>query len=164
MIALVDRALALNSSYARGWHLSGNLRVYAGQLEIALEHLETAIRLSPRARVGTSLGQIGLAHFFCRRFDQALPKLLIASQEDPSHPQTLRYLAACYAQSGRLAEARDVVEQLLSLTQVVVPDLGYFRNPQHRACCRRACDWPPARRRKLRSAISASAKGRGLSH
>jgi hypothetical protein len=28
MIALVDRALALNPSYARGWHLSGNLRVY----------------------------------------------------------------------------------------------------------------------------------------
>jgi hypothetical protein len=27
MIALVDRALALNPSYARGWHLSGNLRV-----------------------------------------------------------------------------------------------------------------------------------------
>ena len=132
MIALVDRSLALNSSYARGWHLSGNLRVYAGQLEIALEHLETAIRLSPRARVGASLGLIGLAHFFCRRFDQGLPKLLIASQEDPSHPQTLRYLAACYAQSGRLAEARDVVEQLLSLTQVVVPDLGYFRNPEHR--------------------------------
>ena len=132
MIALVDRSLALNSSYARGWHLSGNLRVYAGQLEIALEHLETAIRLSPRARVGTSLGLIGLTHFFCRRFDQGLPKLLIASQEDPSHPQTLRYLAACYAQSGRLAEARDVVEQLLSLTQVVVPDLGYFRNPEHR--------------------------------
>ena len=132
MIALVDRALALNSSYARGWHLSGNLRVYAGQLEIALEHLETAIRLSPRARVGTSLGQIGLAHFFCRRFDQALPKLLIASQEDPSHPQTLRYLAACYAQLGRVAEARDVVKQLLSLTQVVVSDLGYFRNPEHR--------------------------------
>ena len=132
MIALVDRALALNSSYARGWHLSGNLRVYAGQLEIALEHLETAIRLSPRARVGTSLGQIGLAHFFCRRFDQALPKLLIASQEDPSHPQTLRYLAACYAQLGRVAEARDVVKLLLSLTQVVVSDLGYFRNPEHR--------------------------------
>ena len=105
-----------------------------GQLEIALEHLETAIRLiiSPRACVGTSLGQIGLAHFFCRRFDQGLPKLLIASQEDPSHPQTLRYLAACYAQLGRLAEARDVVKQLLSLTQVVVPDLGYFRNPEHR--------------------------------
>jgi hypothetical protein len=49
---------------------------------------------------------------------------------------------------GRLAEARAVVEQLLTLTQVVVPDLGYFRNPQHRACCRRACDWPPARRRE----------------
>jgi adenylate cyclase len=132
MIALADRALALNSSYARGWHLSGNLRVYAGQPEIAIEHLETAIRLSPRARVGTSLGLIGVAHFFCRRFDQALPKLLIASEEDPSHPQTLRYLAACYAQLGRFHEAREVVARLRGVTPVVVPNANHFRNPEHR--------------------------------
>ena len=28
MIGLVDRALALNPSYARGWYLSGMLRVW----------------------------------------------------------------------------------------------------------------------------------------
>ena len=42
--------------------------------------METAIRLSPRVRVGTSLGQIGLAHFFCRRFDQGLPKLSLRAR------------------------------------------------------------------------------------
>jgi len=31
MIALVDHALALNSSYARGWHISSFLRLWAGQ-------------------------------------------------------------------------------------------------------------------------------------
>ena len=30
MIALVDRALAFNPSYARGWHVSGLLRLWAG--------------------------------------------------------------------------------------------------------------------------------------
>ena len=30
MIGLVDRALALNPSFARGWYLSGVLRTYAG--------------------------------------------------------------------------------------------------------------------------------------
>jgi hypothetical protein len=27
MMALADRALVLNPSYARGWHISGNLRL-----------------------------------------------------------------------------------------------------------------------------------------
>ena len=47
MMALVDRALALNPNYARGWHISGNLRVYAGQPDIAIEHIEVSLRLSP---------------------------------------------------------------------------------------------------------------------
>src|SRR5262249_55603833 len=31
MMALVDRALALDPNFARGWHLSGALRLWAGQ-------------------------------------------------------------------------------------------------------------------------------------
>src|ERR1700750_1438887 len=31
MMALVDRAMALNPNFARGWHLSGALRLWAGQ-------------------------------------------------------------------------------------------------------------------------------------
>ena len=131
MTALVDRALALNPSYARAWHLSGNLRVYAGQTEIAIKHLETALRLSPRARVGSSLGLIGRAHFFSRRFDEAVPKLL-AIQEDPSHPSAYRDLAACYAHMGRLDDAREIVERLRAITPVVIPDASHLRNPEHR--------------------------------
>ena len=52
MIGLVDRALALNPSFARGWYLSGFLRVLAGQPDLAIEHVETSLRLSPRERVG----------------------------------------------------------------------------------------------------------------
>jgi adenylate cyclase len=77
MMALVDRALALNPNFARGWHTSGTLRSWAGQPDIAIKHLEAALRLSPRARVGTSFAVIGLAHFLSRRFDEAVPKLLL---------------------------------------------------------------------------------------
>ena len=98
MIALVDRALALNPHYARGWSVSGNLRLWAGQPGIAIEHVEAALRLSPRARTGVSTYIIACAHFFSRRFDEAGPKLLLAIQADPSWPQPYRFLAACYAQ------------------------------------------------------------------
>jgi predicted TPR repeat methyltransferase len=52
MIGLVDRALTLSPNYARGWLMSSSLRLWAGQLDTAIEHLETVDRLSPRARVG----------------------------------------------------------------------------------------------------------------
>ena len=84
MLALVDRALALNPSYARGWFMSGVLRLRAGQPDIAIEHVEASLRLSPRARVGNSLAIIGSAHFLSRRFDEAAPKLLLAIQDHPS--------------------------------------------------------------------------------
>ena len=132
MMGLVDRALALNPSFARGWNNSGLLSLFAGQPERAIEHAETALRLSPRARVGTTVGVIGAAHLVSRRFDEALPKLLLAIQEAPAFPVPYRWLASCYAHMGRLDEARDVVKRLRALTPVVVPPATQFRNPEHR--------------------------------
>jgi len=71
MMGLVDRALALNPSFARGWFVSGLLRLFAGQHDLAIEHLETALRLSPRGRMGQPLTAIGTAFFFKRRFAEA---------------------------------------------------------------------------------------------
>ena len=49
MMALVDRALALNPSFARGWYISGVIKLWAGQPDVAIEHVEASMRLSPRA-------------------------------------------------------------------------------------------------------------------
>ena len=132
MIALVDRALALNPSFARGWYLSSTLRLWAGQPDIAIEHAEASLRLSPRARTGMASTVIGGANFFSRRFRDAVPKLLLAIQEDPSLPNPYRYLAACYAHMGRLDEAREVVKRLRTVSPVVVTIPGYLRNAEHR--------------------------------
>jgi tetratricopeptide (TPR) repeat protein len=132
MMALVDRALALNPNFARGWYVSGVLRNWAGQTDIAIEHLEASLQLSPRARIGLSVLNIGYAHFLSRRFGEAVPKLLLAIQEDPNDPRGYRFLAACYAHMGQLGEARDVVARLRAITPVVVPDASYLRNSEHR--------------------------------
>ena len=97
-----------------------------------MEHLEASERLSPRARVGTSPAAIGAVHLLARRFDEAVPKLLLAVQEDPSFPQPYRYLAACYAHLGRLDEAREIIGRLRAITPIVIPDASYFRNPEQR--------------------------------
>ena len=132
MMALVDRALALNPNFARGWAVSGTLRLWAGQPDIAIEHLEAALRLSPRSRVGNPLLMIGIAHFLSRRVEEAVPKLLLAIQEDPGNPTPYRFLAACYAHMGQLDDAREIVARLRAITSIVIPDASYLRNPEHR--------------------------------
>jgi adenylate cyclase len=133
MMALVDRALALNPNYARGWQVSGVLRLWAGPPDIAIEHVGVALRLSPRARVGGSAnGLIGTSHFCSRRFDEAVPKLLLAIQEYPNDPSPYRVLAACYAHMGRLDQARAVLSELRGITPVVTTEVSCLRNPEHR--------------------------------
>jgi adenylate cyclase len=136
MMALVDRALAFNPNYARGWHISGTLRLWAGLPEIAIEHMEIALRLSPRARIGLSLAAIGRAHLLTRRFVEAIPKLLLAIQEDPSFPNPYCSLAVCYAHMGRIDDARGIIARLRAVTSAAMPDvtgdIAHFRNPDHR--------------------------------
>jgi adenylate cyclase len=132
MMALVDRALTLNPSFARGWYISGVIRAWAGQLDVAIGHVETALRLSPRARVGNSLAVIGSVHFFSGRFNEAAAKLLLAIQDSPSLTQPYRTLAACYAHMGRLDDARATIARLRALTPQVMPSVVPLRNLDHR--------------------------------
>jgi adenylate cyclase len=130
-IGMIDRSLALNPSYAQGWHLSGWLRLWAGQTGLAIEHFETSARLNPRADARKLTG-IGQAHFFNRHFDDALENLVMARHAIPMHAMPYRFLASCYAHMGRLDEAREVLRHLRAITPVVLPTYLAYRNPEHR--------------------------------
>jgi TolB-like protein/class 3 adenylate cyclase len=132
MIGLVDRAVALNPSFARGWYLSGIIRLWAGQPNLATEHLETSLRLSPRERIGVPLSVMGMAYFVERQFGEAVSKLLLAIQDDPGFAPSSRFLAACYAHMGRLDDARATVSRLRAITPLVVPSVVEFRKPEDR--------------------------------
>ena len=132
MIGLVDRALALNPSFARGWFVSGILRVFAGEHDLAIEHVKTSLRLSPREHIGQPQLVMGIAYFSKRQFDAAAAKLLLSIQDDPGFPVSYRFLAACYAQMGRLDEARAIVARLRAITPLVVPNAVVLRNPEDR--------------------------------
>ena len=133
MIALVDRALTFNPSYARGWFISGFLRLWAGQTDMAIEHAAMALRLSPRALAGGSSWLTGAALFFARRFDEAVPKLRMAIGGMPVFPTPYRFLAACYAHMGLLDEARTTITKLQEVTPEVIPTYPLpFRKCEHR--------------------------------
>ena len=46
-IALIDRALALNPNLAAAWIASGWVRSFLGETDMAIEHIQRAMRLSP---------------------------------------------------------------------------------------------------------------------
>src|SRR6516225_5586535 len=132
MMGLIDQALVLTPSFSRGWFLSGVVRLWAGQPDLAIEHAQTALRLSPRERMGTPLSLIGEAHFFRHEFDQAAARLLLSIQNHPGFPHSYRVLAACYAHMGRLDEARAIVARLRAITPQIVPSAAQLRNSADR--------------------------------
>jgi adenylate cyclase len=131
-IALIDRSLRLNPSFAGAWHVSGWLRLFAGVPETALDHFSTSLRLSPRGQRMETLTGIGMGHFLSGRFDEAAAVLRSSLEQYPHFAQTYRYLAAAYAHSGKISEARDAVEKLKKITPMVIPQTLPFRLAQHR--------------------------------
>jgi tetratricopeptide (TPR) repeat protein len=64
IIGLIDRSLALNPGSARGWGISGWVRVVAGDSDRAIRDFATAERLDPRSPSHPfNLTGIGIAHF-----------------------------------------------------------------------------------------------------
>jgi len=131
-LALIDRALALNPSFAHAWYWSGWLRLFAGDTDLAIQHFKTSMRLDPRGQRGFHLSGIGMAHFLNRRFDDALAVLRVSLEEVPIFTATYRSLAACYAHMGRLEEARSIIKRMASLTPVLLPSANPIRDPEHR--------------------------------
>jgi adenylate cyclase len=113
---MIDRALALNPSYAIGWRVSGWVRVAAGDAERAIADFTTADRLDPRSGRQFTPAGIGIAYFLARRLEQAAASLLASMQLLPSYVTPYYYLAACYAHMGRHDDARAVLRRLTALT------------------------------------------------
>jgi adenylate cyclase len=131
-IGSIDRSLALNPSFARGWVWSARLRNFAGQPDLAIEHFKTSMRLSPRDRMGTFSLPLGTAYFLKHQFAEAAATFLASLEQAPGLPVGYQLLASCYAHMGRLDEAREIVERLKMITPVVVPSVILYRNPEHR--------------------------------
>jgi len=115
-VAFIDRALLLNPNLANAWDVSGWVRVWLGQPEVAIEHLARATRLSPldplTNRTRTTIAH---AHFFAGRYDEAASWAAMTLREWPDYQTALRMAAASYALAGRLPEARSARERLQKL-------------------------------------------------
>jgi TolB-like protein len=117
-IAAFRQAVALTPSSAIAHcHLSRGL-AFAGCSDEAIAHGEMAMRLSPvDPDMARFRGAIAIAHYTARRFEEAVHYTRENVRLRPGFQGAQRLHAASLAQSGRLAEARAVLSNLLRVHQ-----------------------------------------------
>jgi adenylate cyclase len=99
----VDRSLALNPNLARAWNLSGWIRIWLGDADVAIEHLARAMRLSPLDPAFHGMqAATASAHFFAGRHDEASSWAERALREQPNNLDVIGLLAMSDALAGRL--------------------------------------------------------------
>jgi TolB-like protein len=127
-ITLLDRALGLNLHSAGGLALSGIIRAYAGDTEIALSHLERSIRLNPLdgGLSPQALGSV-VAYTVAGRYEDALIWRDKALRDRPNDYLSLHSRAALLGLLGRTDEAQQVLRRLLRLA----PELTVSRVRHH---------------------------------
>ncbi|MGE3292999.1 MAG: CadC-family transcriptional regulator, partial [Geminicoccaceae bacterium] len=115
-IALLDRALVLDSNLAAAWFLSGFLRAWSGQPEGAERFIERAMRLSPldpemyRMQAG-----MAVVNLFAGRFDAASSWAEKAFRGMPTFLMVVAIIAASHALAGRAEEAQRAMRHLRDL-------------------------------------------------
>jgi adenylate cyclase len=119
--AVLDRALALDPNSAFAWARSGWLKSFrADEPEIAIQHFERALRLSPFDPMGFNwLYGIGCSHFVAGRYEQAVAWQEKALFANPAATWMYRGLISAYVFAGHLDQAKAGLRELLQ----AYPDL-----------------------------------------
>jgi adenylate cyclase len=109
-LAAYGRALELNPNDADILAEMGEAYSFSGDPEAALDLLKRAVRLNPY-HPDWYLWFLGEAHFHLRQYDEAIRTLQRMRDQSEGH----RLLAASYALSDRLEEARYHAQQVMSV-------------------------------------------------
>ena len=114
--ALIDRALVFNSNQAISWSLSGYVRIWLNQPEIAIEHFARAMRLSPLDPSFHAFETgIAFAHIRAHRYDEALLWAEKALRDQPNSADAAMALAVGSALVGDLEKAKGAMKRVLEI-------------------------------------------------
>jgi TolB-like protein len=114
--SLIERAIRLNPHLTAAWYVSGWIMLWLGKPEVAIQHLEHAIDLSPYDRLVFKIhAATAYAHFFSRRYDAAAASASEALRERPNYLTALRVASASHALGGRLIEGRQLMARMCQL-------------------------------------------------
>lgn len=131
-VAEFEQAIALNPNFT-DWRFGITL-VRAGEPERAIQVLETHMRCDPFYVPSMPLA-LGIARFHLKEYSQALPLLREFAFRSPNVNQGHIVLAACFAQLGRLDEARAEAAEALRIDPTYTIDgtqrrVSLFKRPE----------------------------------
>ena len=111
---LLERAVSLDPNSAWAWIRLGWTKCYCGLPEEAIEHFESALRLSPYDPMNFNcfIG-IGTAYEMARDFDNSILYFERGLQENPEAIWAYRQLVPAYMEVGRTEDAENGVRLLL---------------------------------------------------
>jgi TolB-like protein/class 3 adenylate cyclase len=133
--SLVDSSLAINPNLASAWQIRGQISLYLGQHEKALNEIERAIRLNPIDPENYLAETVrAFALLLLGKYDEAYYWASHVTARDPKYAVPLRLASISHALSGRLDKARETMgllrevdpELRLSQLKEVLP----FRRPE----------------------------------
>jgi adenylate cyclase len=114
-IAEVEWAIVLNPNDAENYLFLGTILFFAGRPEEAIGMIEKAMRLNPHYPP-VYLSNLGFAYLVAGRYEEALVPLKKALTLVPNYAPVHNGLAGCYAELGRLEEARAEVAEVRRIT------------------------------------------------
>ncbi|HXQ10313.1 MAG TPA: hypothetical protein VN805_04855, partial [Caulobacteraceae bacterium] len=118
VLDLIDRAIALNPGSPSVWRASATVRRRSSNpdLDLAAEHIETAMRLDPiGSNRASQIFAMGMVRFSQQRFSEAA-SLLKEYAQGTDNPTGYALLAATYGHLGRIDEAKSALARHRELT------------------------------------------------
>jgi tetratricopeptide (TPR) repeat protein len=128
--AEMDRAIAINPNDAHGLGGRGNILMWLGQTDAAIEALEQAQRIDPELNVGDRFS-LGMAYYLKRRYDMAIEQAELNVRNSETSHFNHAVLAAAFAQLGRPVDVARVVTTIRRMSPAFDPQ-GFgtkLRNP-----------------------------------
>jgi TolB-like protein/cytochrome c-type biogenesis protein CcmH/NrfG len=106
--AEIDRAIAINPNDASALAGRGNILMWSGQTDAAIEALEFAQRIDPELNAVDRFA-LSLAYYLKRRYEATIEQAELNLRKTSGANFTRIVLAAAYAQLGRVQDAERVV-------------------------------------------------------
>ena len=127
-IAAQQKAIALSPNDADGIGGLGGIMTWAGRPEEAIGLAKKAMRLNPMYPT-EYLWNLGHAYYLMGRIEEAVETLNRARDRSPEYIPVIAYLAASYAELGRMEEARAAAAEFSRLSPRIPIDAWRYRLP-----------------------------------
>ena len=127
-IEAFEEAIKLNPSFAAAHVLLGQMYLYAGRREEAIERVEKGIRFSPTdPRLFIWLPALAGAHYQMRYYTEAIEAGRRSWTLNRNWPHGLRYVVAGLGQLGRIEEAQGPLAELKRMDTNLEYSASVFR-------------------------------------